>query len=81
MAGKLKDMGILVLTFTKKTRADLIDKLNNSRISHKRSDELRIRVRNFHSLAFSLLFWRRVIDDEELEEMIYDIVSQLGDIL
>jgi len=57
-------MNILVLTFTKRTRGDLIDKLKNSKISELRNDELKIRVKNFHSLAFTMLFWRRIIEDD-----------------
>jgi superfamily I DNA/RNA helicase len=64
LTGKLKYMNLLVLTFTKRTRGDLVDKLKTTKISEKRNNELKIRVKNFHSLAFRMLFWRRIIEED-----------------
>lgn len=53
----------LVLTFTRKTRFDLIAKLRQFSCSYETKKYLRTRVKNFHSFAYDVIGFEQLIDE------------------
>lgn len=62
---QLQPISFLALTFTRKTRYDLLEKLNNSEIDYDKKIELRSRIKNFHSFAFNMINWSKIISEDE----------------
>ena len=67
----------MVLTFTKRTRNDILKKFEDE----GRSDlieKLRRIVRNFHSLAFTSLFWDDIITDTNITNKVKELAEATG---
>ena len=67
----------MVLTFTKRTRDDILKKFEDE----GRSDlieRLRRIVRNFHSLAFTSLFWDDIITDTNITNKVKELAEATG---
>jgi hypothetical protein len=55
----------LVLTFTKKTRSDLLRKLRKLNLSFFLRKKMESRIKNFHALANDMLSWKNINSDSD----------------
>ena len=67
----------MVLTFTKRTRNDILKKFQDEGRNDLIQKLGRI-VRNFHSLAFTSLFWEDIITDSDLSNHIKEVAESAG---
>jgi hypothetical protein len=67
----------MVLTFTKRTRNDILKKFEDEGRRDLINRLGRI-VRNFHSLAFTSLFWEDILTDTDISNHIKEVAESAG---
>jgi hypothetical protein len=66
---------VLFLTFTRRTRNDILKKFKKDGFLQKHPFLHRI-VRSFHSLAYSTLFWDSILTETDITRKIKEIAAE-----
>ena len=69
------EVNFLILTFTKKTRSDLLSKLNKLPLSFTLKKKMISRIKNFHALANDMLKWSGIINENKESSFTYRFVA------